>query len=662
MNIIIATCAAALQFVSLLILLGGRDPDTHFGGDHLLATVLVFIVWSVGILGWGRFLAKKLRADKIGVASYFALGTAFASVSAMFLGHLQVIGPNSIWIFSILIYVGIIFGWKEKPKFKSITHSVKNEKAAWILGFLLALVVVMRMIKGLVPWGQSDPLFYQLYAPRLWLDHGGIYFPIQATVTFLSGSWEYLHLWGLRLLSTDPGRGLIEGQIFSQLTHVLFGYGGTALIVFAFSRKVLKLTCLASVASAVAALTVRDLLWVSYLAKNDWGNMLWIFTGVIFLPGLLNDPDSDPFFPWIAGFFLGLGFTAKFSQGFFIGLVMIAAFYFNVRKSSFKKSLLDYWKVVLALIFAASPILLRNLIFTGNPVFPFKSATFGTASMSSGLMEQMRFYEQNTYDSFQATFSKIGMLFYPENPQLITLALSIPLLFISKKSKFLIPLLLSALVSCCVLYSAGGRMEQRHLGPVLIVFAIVSVAVIELLMEKFALAQTIQKSVLFLFAAYCLFQADIIQAGRYSDTPLIEAPGLVLNGASPDQRIRSEHVGGAALAWLRMNAEKTDRVVTTGDSQLYYASVFDISSVKDNLELSATAQHINDGWVLIQFLQSKNVRYLLDSRTATTQSELSGVIDPVILADPSSIVFRDRTSLILDLNKVTFPGAPKIKS
>ena len=168
----------ALHIFALFLLGPGMNTDAEFTTVHLAGTVLIFAVWLFGVLGYGRWLSIRLVSPPFHSLATLALAVVIATWIPLLLGHLSLIGPQSRWIFAAFSYAGIGLGLKQPlrwpkspplfvgPKIKQNFH----RRIEWMVTLALIFVVGLRCLKALLPWSQSDPLIYNLYGPRLWLN------------------------------------------------------------------------------------------------------------------------------------------------------------------------------------------------------------------------------------------------------------------------------------------------------------------------------------------------------------------------------------------------------------------------------------------------------------------------------------------------------------
>lgn len=624
---------AVIHFASIFILGPGKDPDTAFGAPEMAATLGIFLVWSLGILGWGNFFRKKFRLQGIGIL--FALGTLWACLVSLTLGHLGLIGPQSRWIFGILPYFGIFLGMPEKVDLRSLLPSKENssysQKLARGIWVFLGLIVCLRMLRALHPWGQSDPLFYQLLAPRIWIDHGKIELT-QIPVLLQSSYWEYLHIWSMRLVSSEPGRGLIESQILAQLTHVFFGYLGSAILVYELIRRRLNQDPLTAAVSALLAVSMRDLLWVSFLAKNDWGVCVWLLAG-------LNLSFSGS--PFLGGIFLGCAVFGKLTNAYLV-LALIAAFVVVQRPRVQALAVL-----LSGSILAGLPYLSRNFLMTRNPVFPFYDRFFQSGLLSLSWRSTYDFYEGFNYQiHLNEFFLTLGRFFSLDGLYLAPLILAPLAVYRHKLPRAALGWLVAALIALIFLTHRSARFEFRHLNCLLVILAMLVPVVIQASFEGL-IPDRYLRFLLLPIAFWGVLQSDVIFPGNYGDLPLIQAPLAFYESARPDIAIREEHRLGLAHAWLRMNAKPENASVRTlGNNQQYYISQLSVASFEDDIALNYAVFKNEEN--LFKSPALSQVDYLVYLAGAEP-AQLMARIAQEVHSHPEIVVFSSANSQIMDL-------------
>ena len=624
----------------------GRDPDTHVGLTEMLATTAVFAIWIMGMISWGAALRRRLLPSLPYFVYDLALGSALMATASFIFGLLGFIGPEARWIFTALNYIGIFVGLKPTftyPKLGRLELSVLS---------LTFGIVALRCLKSYFAWSHTDPLFYQIYGPRLWIDHGSIYFPNQAPIIFETGFWENLHIWGLRLLSSEPGRGLIEGQIFAQLTQSVIGYGGSALALYALCRRILKLALLPALISTIAGLSVRDLQWVAFLAKNDWGGIFWILTGVLLLfdqKENIRDSQAQPYF---AGFFLGLGLAVKFTNIFVVGCILASWIIFLLRENRVSTTLRKMLPVCLSLVAALLCQLGRNYWFTQNPLFPFFDRWFHSPKMTPGLYATFEYYESLGAER-GISFIKDRLSILQEDLPLTVFLLTIPFLFKKIRSDRLIRIQVllvgGVLASAAIFLTCKGQFEGRHLGVILVLLATLGPASLCLILEKWNVGESTKRAVLCALLALTLFQSDLFREGRYHDWPLFRVFSKLTLSSSMDVQVRSEAPGGKARAWLRLYSKPEEIIMTTGDRQLYYLSGMTASSAIDDDRVASKIAPLKIPEQIVATLRSAGVRYLLEVKFFGKISPIFDILRPWLVSHPSNIVFANDDSVIIDL-------------
>ncbi len=624
-----------ILWVSWLVLGDGRNPDAQLDFVAILSVIAVFATFLLSLVGWGDGLSRILfRVAKEHWLVSLILGAAFISFFVLFLGFGS-IGPESRLLFAICVCMGSAL--VRPRKLGPIISSLKL--ASWIeRGILLYLAVffLFRVFKSLGPWAASDPLIYHLYAPRLWMDHGSVYLPPGDIVIFHAGQWEYLILFGMRLLSGEVGRGLIEGQIFAQLLHTVLGFMGTYFAAYYAARRLFQANDLIALVAALAAISVRDLLWVTVLAKNDWGSLFFLVGGL----SLVFDR------PRVGAFILGVAGVSKFTNGpLAIAIVALALW---IRKSSVRE-----WGVSIGFFgLAALPLAVRNVIFTQNPIFPIMDDLFPSRGMTDGALTLVRYYLPKDSLEFSQRLERLASIISSESWILLVLiGVAVGVILRKKKESPALRIwmgLSGILVAVFILLLLQqARLTDRHLGAEIALIGWLTVIGISILIQ--ALSSRIQVSVLSCIFLSLVAYGDSIRPGNYGDAPVFHA---LTDSKISDWHlaIRDDFRAGSSKAWLRMNVRPGEKILTTGDNQLYYISGLPVKSWLDSNPVPVGDLESLSPDVIIRRLISEKVRYLLDDRYIGVRTYYSYWIDSWISAHPAMTVFEAKDQRVIDLS------------
>jgi len=601
------------------------------------------------VLGFGRFISHLLKINSLEWPVLLAFGTVFFSVVAGLFGHLGLIGESSHPLFWILTDVGVLLllARGEFPRF-GINFERDELRLGRVLVVVIAAEILFKLIRAQIPWPNSDPLFYQLHGPRIWADEGRIYFPSESPLVYLASFWEYLHIFSIRLLSGRTGAGVIEAQIFGQNLHVIFGLFATSLAVYSLVRKVFGLSRIPALVCVLSSITMIDILRVAHLAKNDWGVIFWILSGILLIWTARKESGLVRAYA-VGGFILGIAAGAKFTNLVFIAIFGLALFLPRLVKD--RTTWFPFSFCLFSLVLGILPYWLRNVAATGNPFFPYLCDYFLSASkiaqLNPGLLEQQRYF-QNTADPAASGIdflSSILMLF--RSPVLILF----PFLFLfalwrTLRSKAATPwtvLFLSAGMSWIIFAMLKTRGEIRHWGVILI---ILGMCVPIELMSLLKLSPVRQRWFLIWYSVLVFVTGSALINDHM---PLLETSRLIANYPGASNFILS-HTGGLPKSWIRKNIAKGAKIIVVDDLEHFYLPGYKVASFEMAAEFSKFYRKGIDPFLILDRAFSEGgYEYLLDVGYPNTRSSFSYQLDAIVTKFPSVLRYRNGESRVIDL-------------
>ncbi|MEW6058129.1 MAG: hypothetical protein AB1540_16100 [Bdellovibrionota bacterium] len=327
------------------------------------------IVISASIFGYGLLISGKKGLDLLKMC--LGLGIALNLFLLTGIGG----GYNRI-IQGTLVLAGLaaLWGMRQQRWWRKLPRFTGRDRL-WLI--LPAVYFLTRFFSAGLPQQHSDPLYYHLSAPKLWADLGQIRLtpehPSYAQSTLWETVYGYPHLW---LGTLGPDVHVIV-QIFAQWMHMFWGQlfsvllGAAVLTRFLPQARTRPGLCI-FVAWLCATLPSWE--WLGTLAKNDYVLLSFVLAGVL---ALLEKR------VFLGGLFLGLAYQTKVIAAW----PLIAGVFLFVDFGRVPRTLqrsLRFVPLYLAGAFIGLlPILIRNLVFTGNPFFPMFDEKIGPHWISS---------------------------------------------------------------------------------------------------------------------------------------------------------------------------------------------------------------------------------------------------------------------------------------
>jgi hypothetical protein len=374
--------AKASQFISsqiIFVLPSWLQLADRYG--YLVRYAPQFL-WLAAILAsaflLGRGLLKLLRADSdLGPFALAALACSaglgamsYLTLLAGVLGELN--RTAAIAIIAAPLALIPILRCTLAADLRGITDSLRGRKLSLTAKALLALLAFSALtafFNSLTPEIFFDALFYHLGMPNFYVREGAVV----AAPWNLSSAFPYLmHMLYALALAVSDG-------VLAKLLHYATGLL-LAVTVFSFAARFSKLSS-GILAAAIFFCTPMVVLNWS-VAGVEIASALFTFAAVFSLVLLLESPAEGRTGPLLrAALFTGLACSTKY-PAFFTGVAgaVLLLLYGGTAAGTplpgarRRTEFLIYSAVVLLVV---SPWLIKNLVFFGNPLYPFLGKLFG---------------------------------------------------------------------------------------------------------------------------------------------------------------------------------------------------------------------------------------------------------------------------------------------
>jgi hypothetical protein len=384
--LIVFAVAAAYAGASLPLLVLGLFSDG-----------VVALLWLLAMAGMGTALLRAMRLHfaepALQAAAGTALGIGLTSLLVLGLGLLGVMHAAVAWV---IVAAGLAGAGVELV----IWHRGQLTAAPATTGFSKwhALLLVMAPMAGLalvaafvppgVLWGDEphgyDVLSYHFQVPREWYESGSI-LPLQHNVfSFFPFNVEMHYLLAMYLRG-----GPWAGMYVAQLMHLaMVAMTVVAAGAIASSR--------GGAGAAIAATAVGAMPWMVLLAPVGYneGGLLLFGTLAIGLAAKAQDVKGQKGRHLsLAGAMAGFACGAKLTAVPLVLLAVPLAIAATALVKPAGRTRLQWVGVALYCLCAAitfSPWLLRNMAWTGNPVFPQATSVVGSGHFTAEQVERWK--------------------------------------------------------------------------------------------------------------------------------------------------------------------------------------------------------------------------------------------------------------------------------
>jgi hypothetical protein len=277
-------------------------------------------------------------------------------------------------ILSILFIIDLAGLWRgglPKPGF----HWARQDPGAFLLLILGFFYWAFSVLQGLAPETFYDSMVYHLAVPRYWLFHHGLAdFPENFFSNYPYGA-ELYFLNGL----------VFQGTEAAKMLHVAC-FGACALLAGGWARE--------TAGEKAGRLTLGLVLTFPLIAVNTWTSQVEGFLALataLFtyaLVHLLRWEQKKEVWALATGLFGGLALSVKYTALLTVAsaLVVLAI----QRASLLRKVSGKSWLILLiGGLTLLGPWALKNLCYTGNPVFPYLMYHFGGRHLPLAGYEQL---------------------------------------------------------------------------------------------------------------------------------------------------------------------------------------------------------------------------------------------------------------------------------
>ncbi|MCE5322091.1 glycosyltransferase family 39 protein [bacterium] len=350
--------------------------------ETLLAIIFLFLL-VFAATGAGRVACSlwSRKSDPAGERFIVdtALGLGVLSLVFFVISAAQLLKtPLLVVVFFVFTCIGIFSiinkHYGALSEFRAFVISCFRDKklSGIVSAILLAIIAIAVLIPALAPPSMSDwdSLAYHLSVPKLFLNHGGMYY-----ISFMSHSnFPMLMetIYTLPLQFDNPA----AAKMVTYLTAVLLVASVMLLTRKHFSSKAAPL-------AAIAFAGMPIVMWLATTAYIDIAMALYTVLAVHLLLNYLDQPERH----YIIGSAVAAGFAASTKMTGLVIIPLILAWLLIDRFCSQGRKI--EWKNGLAFVVAAlivcSPWYIKSVIYTGSPVYPFFYSVFGGRNWTAEL-------------------------------------------------------------------------------------------------------------------------------------------------------------------------------------------------------------------------------------------------------------------------------------
>ena len=238
---------------------------------------------------------------------------------------------------------------------------------------LLGIVLSISLLAS-VPPVSRDALTHHLYIPKLYIQHGGIY-----EIPSLKFSYYPMNLDLLYMIPL-----YFKNDIAPKFIHFAFALATVFLIYQYLSRRIHQTYALLG---SLLFLSIPVIIRLSSTVYVDLGLVFFLFASQLYIYRWIESGFRIKYLI-ISAVFCGLGLGTKYNG--LIGLFLLGLFIpfvysrYHSSKESYDGRSIFYGAVfTLIALLVFSPWMIRNVFWTGNPVYPLYNRVFNAAETKS---------------------------------------------------------------------------------------------------------------------------------------------------------------------------------------------------------------------------------------------------------------------------------------
>jgi hypothetical protein len=243
-----------------------------------------------------------------------------------------------------------------------------NEKyLTYGLLILIALLISSTILLGSVPPIDRDALTHHLFVPKLWLQHGGIYEIPEIPFSYYPMNLDLLYMIPL----------YFGNDIIPKYLHYLFALL-TAGLIYHFLKK--RIGTNYGLLGAAFFLSIPIIIKLSITVYVDLG-LVFFTTASLLLLLQWAEKGFQARFLTLAGLCCGLAAGTKYNgliSIFILTLFVPLIYQQSVAKEKQSNSKAFFYGLLfaIAVLTTFSPWLIRNYVWTGNPIYPLHNSFF----------------------------------------------------------------------------------------------------------------------------------------------------------------------------------------------------------------------------------------------------------------------------------------------
>jgi hypothetical protein len=515
----------------------------------------------------------------------------------------------------------------------------QDQKTSWInivYYILIACVVISISILASVPPVDRDALTHHLYVPKLYIQYGGMYEIPNIEFSYYPMNLDLLYLIPM----------YFNNDIIPKFIHFAFALITAAMIYRYLSR---RLNNNYALLGSLFFLSIPVIVRLSSTVYVDLGLICFFFASMLYFFHWIENNFKIKYLI-ISAIFCGLALGTKYNG--LVGLFLLGLFvpfvysrYHANEKSHGIKAIGYSAAFVMVSLLVFSPWMIRNIAWTGNPVYPLYNSVFNPQTATESVATEQTASEENNGETVIDKHSRMShintrRLVYGESWWEIALVpLRVfydgqdddPKYFDGKTSPFLLLLPIFAFFGLkngtrqekaekmillffsilFLLYAcAMTSIRIRYFSPILPPLVVLSMYglhnIRSFISEKWGLSEVLKKTIVFAIVVIMLgFNVNYIISRFKKDQPMAYLTGKVTR----DEYIQAFRPEYASFQYANQNLPKESKILGLYIGNRGYYSDIDVSfNIEILQQFAARAISAKD---VAEKLREKDITHLL---------------------------------------------------
>lgn len=324
-----------------------------------------FLLLLSAAFGLSSFILKRDSLEKISAWEFVVLRVALGFGIIAYVTFLAAaLRFLNLYFFVAVLVLGNLCFFREI----AILKELKVRITFTLFGTILAVFFLFNLFYAWFPPTFYDSMLYHLAVPSYYISHGGFVPWPSNFLAHLPLDVEMVFMFSLL------GKTVLLPKLVSFISYI-----GLVILVYSWYR---RSSSQFSLLPVLLFFTIPQVGFLSATSKPDMLGILFLFAGVrLFFLYLENETQNRLRPLFLSSLCWGLAIASKYIFAFYLVGLFLALLL--AKKVRFRRKVLAVSVISLVVLLLLCPWLVKNVVFTGNPVYPYLSGIFPSPYWSS---------------------------------------------------------------------------------------------------------------------------------------------------------------------------------------------------------------------------------------------------------------------------------------